>query len=790
MIPDAPRLDLQAVDIDIQGIVQGVGFRPFVYQTALRHGLKGIVSNTSDGVFIHVEGPSAAIRSFIDGFSAHLPPLARITRLTETPAAVSGYEAFQIASSVEGIRRNTLISPDVCVCDDCLKELFDPADRRYRYPFINCTHCGPRYTIIDDIPYDRPHTSMKDFRMCSRCQAEYDDPMDRRFHAQPNACPECGPRLSLYAADGTPVSSTDPLEETIRLLQQGAIVAIKGLGGFHLACDATNEASVKTLRQRKHREEKPLAVMTPDVETAKRFARIGPEEEILLRSRQRPIVLCEKAEGFFLAASVSPANRRIGVMLPYTPLHCLLMHDGFSALVMTSANPSEEPIVYDNEEAFERLAGIADRFLVHDRPIYIRVDDSVVLRTDKTVMPIRRARGYVPSPVSLPRKLPQVLACGAELKNTVCIIRSSEAFVSQHIGDLENLPSYASFLFTIDHLKRILDVEPNIVAFDLHPDYLSTRYAAELPDTIHKIGVQHHHAHVASCMAENGVEGKVIGIACDGTGYGTDGTIWGCECFEADYTGFRRLATLEPVPMPGGSAAIREPWRMALAYLHSLYGRQLLKLPLPFLKGERADVLCTMIERGINCPMTSGLGRLFDGVAAMVGLYNRVRFEGQAAMALEMAAEPNGMETPYSIEFRNHSKGNLLLFSPRPLIEGIVGDIVSGISIGSIAWKFHQALVNGLAEAARRIREQTTLNRVVLSGGSFQNVLLSTELRRKLIDDGFEVFSHREVPCNDGGISLGQAVVAGYRYLWSEDSSQENGGFSRHPDDGPGRPPI
>ncbi len=765
MTPDAPRLGHQAVDIDIQGIVQGVGFRPFVYQAAVRLGLKGFVSNTSNGVFIHIEGPSAAIRSFIDGFSTHLPPLARITRLTETPAATSGYDTFQIASSVEGLRRNTLISPDVCICDDCLQELFDPADRRYRYPFINCTHCGPRYTIIDDIPYDRPHTSMKGFRMCSRCQAEYDDPMDRRFHAQPNACPDCGPRLLLHDGDGGLLSIPDPLEETIRLLREGAIVAIKGLGGFHLACDATNEASVRTLRQRKHREEKPLAVMAPDVETAKRFARIEPEDEALLRSRQRPIVLCEKAEGYFLAQSVSPANRRIGVMLPYTPLHCLLMHDTFSALVMTSANPSEEPIVYENEEAFERLAGIADRFLVHDRPIYIRVDDSVVLRAEKTVLPIRRARGYVPVPISLPKELPQVLACGAELKNTVCITRHNEAFVSQHIGDLENLPSYESFLFTIDHLKRILDVEPGIVAFDLHPDYLSSRFAAELPDTFCKFGVQHHHAHVTSCMAENGIEGRVIGIACDGTGYGTDGTLWGCECFDADYTGFRRWGTLEPVPMPGGAAAIREPWRMAVSYLYAVYGRRLLQLPLPFLKEEPADALCTMIERNINCPQTSGLGRLFDGVSALVGLYSRVRFEGQAAMALETAAEASDFVDPYRLELRKHPQTDLLLLSPRPLIEKIVGDIVNGIAIETIAWKFHQALVNALAEAAERIREQTALNRVVLSGGSFQNVLLSTKLRQTLIDKGFEVFTHREVPCNDGGISLGQAVVAGYRSL-------------------------
>lgn len=765
MTPDAQRLDHQAIDIDIQGIVQGVGFRPFVYQRAVRLGLKGIVSNTSDGVFIHVEGPCDSIRSFIDGFSVDLPPLARIHRLTQTPAALFGYDTFHIASSVEGIRRNTLIAPDACICDDCLKELFDPTDRRYRYPFINCTHCGPRYTIIDDIPYDRPHTSMKGFRMCSQCQAEYDDPMDRRFHAQPNACAECGPRLLLHDADGRPISSPDPLEETIRLLREGAIVAIKGLGGFHLACDASNEASVRMLRKRKHREEKPLAVMAPDILTARRFARIEPEDETLLRSRQRPILLCEKAQGDFLAPSVSPANRRIGVMLPYTPLHALLMHDTFSALVMTSANPSEEPIVFHNEEAFERLAGIADRFLVHDRPIYIRVDDSVVLRTGKSVMPIRRARGYAPAPIALPKELPHVLACGAELKNTVCMTRHSEAFVSQHIGDLENLPSYTSFLFTIDHLKRILDVEPNIVAFDLHPDYLSTRYAKELPDTFHKIGVQHHHAHVASCMAENGIEGRVIGIACDGTGYGTDGTLWGCECFEADYTDFRRMATLEPFPMPGGAAAIREPWRMAVSYLYGSYGRRLLQLPLPFLKAEPSDALCTMIERKINCPMTSGLGRLFDGVSALVGLYSRIRFEGQAAMALEMAAEPNDSDNAYAFELRMHPQDDMLLLSPGPLIEEMVGDIVSGVSIATIAWKFHQAVVNCLMEVIRRMRERTTLNRVVLSGGSFQNVLLSTQLRRNLADEGFDIFTHSEVPCNDGGISLGQAVVAGYRLL-------------------------
>jgi hydrogenase maturation protein HypF len=770
MRPDDASETSQAIDIDIQGIVQGVGFRPFVYQSALLHGLRGTVSNTSDGVHIHIEGRKDAIRSFIDRLSgSHLPPLARINRLIETPAASAGHQTFRIVPSKEGLRRNTLISPDVCICDACLKELFDSRNRRYRYAFINCTHCGPRYTIIDDIPYDRPHTSMKGFQMCSRCQAEYDDPMDRRFHAQPNACPECGPKLSLHDANGQPIlPCADPLLETISLLQAGAIVAIKGLGGFHLACDATNEASVQRLRKRKHREEKPLAVMAPDIATARGFARIETEDEALLCSRQRPIVLCEKAAGYFLAESVSSANRRIGVMLPYTPLHYLILREGFTALVMTSANMSEEPIVYENREAFTRLAGIVDAFLVHDRPIFIRADDSVLLRAGTTCMPVRRSRGYVPAPVSIPRSLPIVLACGAELKNTVCLVRGNEAFLSQHIGDLENLPTYESFRFSIDHLQRILDIEPVVVAHDLHPDYLSTRYALELPDSLKKIGVQHHHAHIAACMAENGLEGRIIGIACDGTGWGPDGTIWGCEILEADYTGFRRMASLEAIAMPGGAAAIREPWRMAESYLHAVYGQDGMRLPFSFLKDEQAAMLRTMIERDINCPKTSSLGRLFDGVAALLGLYQRVRFEGQAAMALEMAADPACDEPPYPMPIREKPQTDCLFLSFHPLIEAIVGDIVAGIPIKTIASKFHRTLVEGFTETAQRVRLRTGLDRVVLSGGAFQNVILSMQLPRRLAESGFQVFIHREVPCNDGGIALGQAVIAGYRCLEAE----------------------
>ncbi len=566
--------DYAARRIEVEGIVQGVGFRPFVYQLANRHNLKGEVLNTSSGVSIHVEGIDKDIDSFCRELKKNGPPLAHITDVSDYPEIVKNHNSFSIAESRSDASRSVLISPDVSICDDCIRELFDYKDRRFGYPFINCTNCGPRYTIIDDIPYDRQKTSMRHFKMCSKCQAEYDDPENRRFHAQPNACHDCGPNVTLYDNKRNIIGGENSIKTTAYLLKQGHIVAIKGLGGFHLAADAENDKAVYELRKRKAREEKPFAIMSYDIERIKEFAVLEPDEEILLTSFQRPIVLLAKKEPSPLSCEVSPGNKYFGTMLPCTPLHYLLLQHDFTALVMTSGNRSEEPISIDNEDAFDRLSDIADYFLVHNRDIYLRSDDSIVKKTAGETRFIRRSRGYIPTPVFLNKKVPMVLACGAELKNTVCITKDDKAFVSQHIGDLENLSTLEFYELTIRHMKRILDVNPEIVACDLHPDYLSTKYALALQD-VNVVQVQHHHAHIAGCMAENMVDGPVIGLAFDGTGYGSDGNIWGGEILVAENSRFTRAAHISYIPMPGSAAAIKEPWRMAVSYLYDVFGEDM-----------------------------------------------------------------------------------------------------------------------------------------------------------------------------------------------------------------------
>jgi len=747
-----------ACRILVNGIVQGVGFRPFVYQTAVRLGLTGEVANTSAGVSIHVEGPPAKIDAFCRTLAASPPPLAHITDMAVDTVTAADHGAFSIVSSKVQDTRATLISPDVAICEDCLAELFDPSDRRYRYPFINCTNCGPRYTIIEDVPYDRPKTSMREFAMCPLCQSEYDDPASRRFHAQPNACPACGPRAALFTADRTPGAVDDPIAEAARRLAAGRIVAVKGLGGFHLAADATDNKAVVRLRRQKHREEKPLALMTRDLSVAQRHCRILPEERALLTSSRRPIVLLEKKDVTDVADAVAPGNRYYGVMLPYTPLHHLLLDLGPDTLVMTSANLSEEPIAIGNEEAFDRLADIADDFLVHDRAIVLRSDDSIVRHVSGASRFIRRSRGYVPVPVFLQAPVGTVLAVGAELKSTVCLTKGRNAFVSQHIGDLENAETLSFFEQTIDHLKRILDIEPELVACDLHPDYLSTGWALAqaVPATI---AVQHHHAHIASCMAEHGIEGPVIGLSFDGTGYGPDRTVWGGEVLLADAAGYRRAALLDPVRMPGSAAAIKEPWRMGVSYLHHAFGPGFSELDLPFLDragAEKTRVAAEMIEKRINAPKTSSLGRLFDGIAAICGLQEKVAFEGQAAMALEMRADPRETDT-YRFEW---GKGPMRTVFVDPIVRQVVADLAAGIPVERIGGKFHATLVRLFTELCCEIRRETGLDRVALSGGVFQNAILLSNLSRTLTAQGFSVFSHRTVPTNDGGISLGQAAVA------------------------------
>jgi hydrogenase maturation protein HypF len=745
-----------ARQIRINGIVQGVGFRPFVYQLAQRHRLCGHVANTAAGVFLHVEGAPRRLEAFVRDLTSQKPPLAHIVEMAVDAAEPGGYTDFTILKSQGGEHRATLISPDVAVCDDCLAELFDPADRRFGYPFINCTNCGPRYTIIDDIPYDRPQTSMRHFTMCPQCQAEYDDPGDRRFHAQPNACHRCGPRVSLFDNRQRPVSG-DPINRTAELLKAGHIVAIKGLGGFHLAVNAMDDAAVTRLRQRKHREEKPLAVMSADLAAVQGYAHIAPEEAALLTSIQRPIVLLAKKIPEKLAFSVAPRNAYVGVMLPYTPLHHLLLRSGFTALVMTSGNLSEEPIAIDNAEAFRRLGDIADYFLIHDRAIYLRSDDSIVRRAAGHTRPIRRSRGFVPMPVFLKEELPPILATGAELKNTICLTKGRQAFVSQHIGDLENLATEDFFKLTVAHLQRILDIRPQWVACDLHPDYLSTQWAMMQQD-LPVIQVQHHFAHIVACMAEHHLDEPVIGLAFDGTGFGADGTVWGGEFLVADSAGFRRAAHLETVPMPGAAAAIKAPQRMAIAYLHQVYGQDLWDLNLPVVDAmprTEVDILVRMCRQGINAPLTSSMGRLFDAVAAVIGLRQQVAFEGQAAMELEMIADDQTPER-YDFQWRD---GAVREISIAPLIQGVVEDLRCGMPAFIVSRKFHNTLIHGSAELCALIGKELRLDRVVLSGGCFQNRLLLEGLTQALAERNLKVYSHRQVPTNDGGIALGQAVI-------------------------------
>ncbi len=750
--------------IEVSGIVQGVGFRPYVYRLATGRRLSGSIRNTSAGVTIEIQGPPETVQDFVDSLPAEAPPLARITGVAIRELPCNGDHGFCIVHSREGEEVRTLISPDVAICPDCLREMFDTADRRYRYPFINCTNCGPRFTIIRDIPYDRPSTSMAVFPMCAACRAEYENPLDRRFHAQPNACWECGPRVELWDKRGKRIDCPDPIVEAVSALLSGSVVAVKGLGGFHLAVDATNPTAVAKLRQRKRRVEKPFAVMVPDAEAAAEICKLDDAAHAVLESIQRPIVLLPKKATSVIPEEVAPLNRYLGVFLPYTPLHYLLLSTGrFKALVMTSANLSEEPIAIDNQEAVQRLNGLADYFIVHNRDILLRCDDSVVRVAGGVTRQLRRARGFVPVPVFLKNEQPSVLAVGGELKNTICLTKGEHAFLSQHVGDLENVESYSFFHEAIDHLERILEVRPEIIAYDLHPDYFATKWA--LQQTGAKlVGVQHHHAHIASCMAENHLEGQVIGFALDGTGYGTDGNIWGGEVLLAGHEDFERAAHLEYVPLPGGAAAIREPWRMAVSHLAHYFGREFLNLEIPFVRAldrNKVELLLRMMEQGVNSPLTSSCGRLFDAVAALIGNRREVNYEAQAAIELEMAMTGSSEERGYPIKRIPDGEGWII--SSQPLFEAILEDLSRNASAGTISRRFHNGLVDGFVELATLLRKKTRLDRVCLSGGTFHNIYLSQRLEARLSAAGFQVFTQKEVPSGDGGLSLGQALVAAAR---------------------------
>lgn len=762
--------------VEVAGTVQGVGFRPFVYNLALRHDLSGFVFNNGTGVVLEIEGTPADVDAFLRVFVAEAPPLARILRVQMGELTPQGGRGFQIVQSAAGTHRTTLIAPDTAPCADCICELFDPADRRAGYPFINCTNCGPRFTIIYTIPYDRQHTTMHTFQMCKACQAEYEEPRNRRFHAQPNACAACGPTVQVLDRAGNPIVSDDAIAMVAQRLAAGAVLAIKGLGGYHLACNALDAAAVARLRQRKQREAKPFALMLPDVATARAFVHVAAAEESLLTSIQRPIVLLRQRPAsehpLRLPPALAPGYATLGIMLPYTPLHELLLVAYRQALpasvppvlVMTSGNLSDEPIVYRDDDALDRLLPLVDAMLTHNRPIHMRCDDSIVRVVAGAVQPLRRARGYVPQPIEVGFQFAEpVLATGAHLKNTFCLGRGQQALVSHHIGDLENLETLASFTDGISHFARLFDMQPTVVAYDLHPDYLATRYALEQPFA-QRIGVQHHHAHIASVLAEHRIEEPVIGVAADGTGYGLDGTIWGGEILLADRRDFTRLLHLRHLLLPGGEQAVRQPWRIAAAWLWQVYGDALLELDLPLvqqLAQLRWRTVQQMLKRGINTPRTSSMGRLFDAVGALVGLRHVVQYEGQAAIELEMCATPTSSGYPFDITPPDGAQPGVL--ETTPLLHALVADVQAGVATATVAGRFHATVAAMLLAGCRVVREQRGVQRVALSGGVFQNRLLLETLHASLHADGFTVYTNEQVPPNDGGLSLGQAAVAAAR---------------------------
>ena len=760
-------ISIVRASVRVEGVVQGVGFRPFVYSLATRLGLAGWVGNDVDGVFAEVEGAAAGVEQFLGLLETQAPPLARVDRVTAAAMAPTGAAGFAIVASDHSGRRRALVSADSATCDDCLTELADPADRRFGYPFINCTNCGPRFTIVTGVPYDRPLTTMAPFTMCAECEAEYRNPADRRFHAQPVCCPACGPRLRLLDTRQNEMAG-NPLAEAARLLAGGHVVAVKGLGGYHLAVDAGSEAAASALRARKHREDKPFALMVADLAAARELCEVDETGESLLASARRPVVLLARLPGAPVAGAVAPGNRQLGIMLPYTPLHHLLLAEAGRPIVLTSGNVSDEPIAYTEEDALARLAGIADAFLTHDRAIHIRTDDSVVrpLRGRETLL--RRSRGYAPEPLGLAGRLPRpVLACGAELKNTFCLAVGDRAFVSHHIGDLENFETLRSFTDGIAHFRRLFDTEPEVVAYDLHPEYLSTKYALDL-DGVDLAGVQHHHAHIASCLADNGEEGPVIGVAFDGTGFGSDGTIWGGEFLLADLADFERAGHLEPVPMPGGAAAIRQPWRMAAAYLDAAYAGEVpARLMVAGRNAGRWQDVVTMARRGINAPPTSSAGRLFDAVAALLGVRDTINYEGQAAIELEQRADP-AQRGAYRATIESAAAGPGGVAGPlrvrgADLVRAAAEDLLAGAAPAVIAARFHRGVAAAIVEVCAALRDWSGLETVALSGGVFQNLLLLGQVVDGLEASGFRVLTHARVPPNDGGISLGQAVVAGSR---------------------------
>ena len=738
--------------LTIRGIVQGVGFRPFMFRLAKSLSVRGYVKNTSEGVYAEIEGEEAACENYLDELKHHPPALAYIESIEVQQRQLRGDPDFVIMESSCGVR-NALISPDIGICDACRADIGDKSNRRYRYAFTNCTNCGPRFTIIRDIPYDRKNTTMAEFIQCPDCRREYEDPYDRRFHAQPNACPVCGPRLSIYAAGE--IKQGDPYELFSECIKKGGIVAVKGIGGYHLACDAENEDAVARLRKNKIRYDKPFAMMMRDMDTVRRYCEADETEEAVLTCARKPIVLLKKKKGCTIAEDTAPNNNRLGVMLPYTPLHCILM-ESFDALVMTSANISDRPMIYDDHEAMDKLFGIADAVLTHNRKIFRRMDDRVCMVVSGKVRMIRRARGYAPEPLRLKRNKGVILALGSQQKNTFCLAKGEDAFLSGHIGDLDDMDTIRAYESEIQSYMRIFEAKPDIIACDMHPDYVSTRYADRFREVLPVYEIQHHHAHFASVMAEHDIEDNAIGLILDGTGYGKDGALWGCEALWGNTGASERIGHMLYAPLPGGEAAIREPWRMALAMVYIACGRDA-ALEHFAGYGDKAELLLRAYERNINSPPTSGAGRLFDAVAVLAGIRTHITYEGQAAVEFEQAIDDSA-DGSYGIDIIWDS--DMVIFDWRQMIRDIVRDVRSGCSAGKISARFHRAMVQLLVDAASLAKKQYGCNMVALSGGVFQNAYILGNGINKLEKHGFIVYSNEKVPANDGGISYGQAAAA------------------------------
>jgi hydrogenase maturation protein HypF len=757
----------QHLEIRISGIVQGVGFRPFIFSLANKHSLRGFVQNNSHGVLIRVEGHGNQLQSFIEDIRTHAPIASRIDQLQVNAVPPEQYSEFKIIQSEALAQPFTQISPDLALCPDCRKEMENPKNRRFHYPFINCTNCGPRFSIIEDVPYDRPLTTMSRFAMCSECNAEYENPVDRRFHAQPIACPQCGPKLMVLEFPANAAEENDDIAQVVSALRSGKIALIQGVGGFHLACDARNDAAVRELRRRKHREEKPLAVMFPSQESLLQWCFATEAELELIYSPCAPIVLLPKQPVCPAASSVAPDNPALGGMIAYSPLHVLLLAECGFPLVMTSANCSEEPIAYKVEDAIRRMSAIADVALTHNREIHMFADDSVTRVVNGSQRILRRSRGYVPLPIQVPVQFRvQTLAFGPQMKNTFCLGRDHSALLSQHLGDLDNEHALAAQHSALEHFLKVFHATPELIACDTHPDYASTRLATEWATerSIPLVKVQHHHAHHVSCLTENGITEPAIGLALDGTGYGLDGSIWGGEILVGNAKSFNRVGHLQEVPLLGGERVAKEPWRMALAWLYEVYGDSMFDLPIDFLAGLEQHVggsaIATLLNRNLRdhaFPKTSSVGRLFDAVSALVSFGFRRQFEGQAAMQLEwlLAAKPES-----SYHFMLSQTEDQVTLSPVPMFFALVEDLDSGVPLSVISKRFHDGLVEGFVQTCLVVRERTNLDSITLSGGCFQNAYLLTRMEKSLTSLGFRVLSHKQVPTNDGGIALGQAVIA------------------------------